>query len=123
MLIIGLKLRLKDKTPITAYTYTLFPLMDKCVPAVEWKLLVTGDGVQSQHIRCHQLIEGDDLSMLVSDFKEKHAKAVILINTHDSYSIAPQFLKGQCGKTYMHNNQIHEASRLCGRCDVRNHES
>ncbi len=89
----GLKLRLKGRTTlIAAYTYALFPRMDKCVP-VDWKILVTDD-VQSQHIRCHPLQDGDELSMLVSNFKEQHAKAVILINTQDNYSIAPQFLKG-----------------------------
>ncbi len=91
----GLKLRLKGQTTLlAAYTYALFPRMEKCVP-VDWKILVTDD-VQSQHIRCHPLQEGDELSMLVSNFREQHAKAVILINTQDNYSIAPQFLEGQC---------------------------
>ncbi len=67
--------------------------MDKCV-VVDWKILVTDD-VQSHHIRCHQLQDGDKLSMLVSNFKEQHAKAVILINTQDNYSIVPQFLEGE----------------------------
>ncbi len=68
--------------------------MDKCVP-VDWKILVTDD-VQSQHIRCHPLQDGDELSMLVSNFKEQHAKAVILVNTQDNYSIDRQFLEGEC---------------------------
>lgn len=69
--------------------------MDKCV-AVDWRIL-TAEDVQSQHIRCHQLHPDDDLAMLVSNFKEGHAKAVILVNTQENYSIAPQFLKGMYG--------------------------
>ena len=63
---------------------------------VDWKPLVTDD-VQAQHIRCHELQEGDELSMLVANFKGQHAKALILINTQDNYSIAPQFLEGRVG--------------------------
>ena len=61
---------------------------------VDWKPLVIDD-VESQHIRCHELQEGDELSMLVANFKAKHAKALILINTQDNYSIASQFLEGR----------------------------
>ena len=60
---------------------------------VDWKILATED-VQSQHIRCHELLPKDDLAMLVANFKQAHAKAVILINTQENYSIAPQFLEG-----------------------------
>ena len=61
---------------------------------MDWKPLVT-DNVESQHIRCHELHEGDELSMLVANFKAQHAKAVILINTQDNYFIAPRFLEGR----------------------------
>ncbi|XP_064393609.1 uncharacterized protein LOC135341066 isoform X2 [Halichondria panicea] len=90
----GLKLRLKNctTTQLASYTYALYPFMDKCV-AVDWKIMVTDD-VQSHHIRCHQLQAGDKLSVLLSNFKKQHAKAVILINTQDNYSIVPQFLEG-----------------------------
>ena len=60
---------------------------------VEWTTIVT-KCVQSQHIHCHELLPEDDLAMLVADFKQAHAKAVILINTQENYSIVPQFLKG-----------------------------
>ena len=75
--------------------------MEKYVP-VDWKILVTDD-VQSHHIRCHELQDGDELSMLVSNFKDQHAKAVILINTQNNYSIVPQFLESkfacECGNS------------------------
>ena len=95
MLFSGLKLRLKNctTTQLASYTYALYPFMDKCV-AVDWKIMVTDD-VQSHHIRCHQLQAGDKLSVLLSNFKKQHAKAVILINTQDNYSIVPQFLEGE----------------------------
>ena len=67
--------------------------MYKCVP-VDWKPLVT-DSIESQHIRCHELQEGNELSMLVANFKGQHAKALVLINTQDNYSFAPQFLEGK----------------------------
>ena len=90
---VGLKLKLQDQTePFKLFSYALFPLTDKCVP-VDWKVLVSDD-VESEHIRCHGLRDGDDLSMLVANFKGQHAKALILLNTQENYSIAPQFLEG-----------------------------
>ncbi len=95
MLFTGLKLRLQGQTALLAdYTYALFLLTDKYM-SVDWNIMVTADDVQSHHIRCHQLQVGDELSMLVSNFKKQHAKAVILINTQDNYSIALQFLEGE----------------------------
>ena len=66
-----------------------------CVP-VDWKLLVSEDDVPAHdHIRCHQLREGDVLSMLLTKFEGQRAKVLVIINTEDNYSIKPHFMKGR----------------------------
>ena len=40
--------------PFASFTYTLSPLTDRLAP-VDWKLLVTTEDIESQHIRCHEL--------------------------------------------------------------------
>ena len=66
--------------------------MDKLIP-VDWKLLVTED-VESQHVRCHELQAGDNLSELIAGFQKACAVAVVLINTSDNYILHPSFLLG-----------------------------
>ena len=77
--------------PFESFTYALSPLTDKLTP-VDWKLLVT-EKVESQHIRCHELQAGDNLSELIASFQKAHALAVVLINTSDSYILQSSFLE------------------------------
>ena len=58
------------------------------------------DEVQSQHIRCHVLQPEDNLQELVSTFKKALAKAVVLVNTQDNYTLAPEFTSGMEKSTF-----------------------
>ena len=79
--------------PLATFSYALYPCIDKYMP-VDWILLVANK-VQGQHIRCHTLQQGDNLSFLIATSKAQQAEAIILINTQDNYSIAPQFQEGR----------------------------
>ena len=74
------------------FTYALSPFTKKLV-AVDWKLIVN-DEIQGQHIRCHILQADDNLPELVSSFRKAHAKAVILVNTQESFTLAIKFKAG-----------------------------
>lgn len=82
-----------DGKDVASFTYTRSSLTDKLTP-VDWKLLVAEDDVQSQHIRCHKLQMGDNLSDLIDTFQKAHAVAVVLINTSESNILDPSFIKG-----------------------------
>ena len=87
-----MQLKLDDQDlPFESFTYALSPLTDKLTP-VNWKLLVT-EKVESQHIRCHELQAGDNLSELIASFQKAHALAVVLINTSDNYILQSSFLE------------------------------
>ena len=60
---------------------------------MDWKLLVT-ENVGRENIRCHELQAGDTLQELVTGFQETNAKAVVLINTSNGYSLNPPILAG-----------------------------
>lgn len=81
-----------DGKDVASFTYTRSSLTDKLTP-VDWNLLVAED-VQSQHIRCHKLQMGDNLSDLIDTFQKAHAVAVVLINTSESDILDPSFIKG-----------------------------
>ena len=86
----GLQLSQKGhKQAFISYSYALTPLMDAPVRA-EWKTL-TAEGLECQHIRCHQLQKGDILSSLVTKYKKSLAVAVILVNTEDSFQLPQEF--------------------------------
>ena len=90
---IGLKLKVQGQTnPNICYTYTLSPFTEKLV-LIDWKIIVNDD-IQSQHIRCHALQPGDKVKDLISSFKQALAKAVVLINTQDNYTLAPELIEG-----------------------------
>ena len=72
--------------------------MDKLV-LIDWKIIVNDD-IQSQHIRCHALQPGDKVKDLISSFKRALAKAVVLINTQDNYTLAPEFTEGMTKANY-----------------------
>lgn len=79
--------------PIAFFTYALSPLTYKLVP-VDWKLLVTSDDVECQHIRCYELQDGDNLPELIAGFLKACAVAIVLINTTDDYILHHSFLSG-----------------------------
>ena len=90
----GLQLKLDGQDrPFVSFTYALSPLTDKLAP-VDWKLLVTTEDIESQHIRCHELQTGDNLPELVASFQNSYAVAVVLINTSDNFTLHPRFLAG-----------------------------
>ena len=60
---------------------------------MDWKLLIT-ENVGCQNIRCHELQAGDKLQELITDFQETNAKAVVLINTSNDYSLNRPILAG-----------------------------
>ena len=89
----GLQLKLNGQDlPFASLTYALSPLTNKLVP-VDWQLIVTED-VRSQHIRCHELQDGDNLRELIAGFRKAYTVAVVLINTSDNYILQPSFLSG-----------------------------
>ena len=61
---------------------------------MDWKLLVTSGDVESVHIRCYELQDGDNLPELIADFQEAYVVAIVLINTTDNYILQPSFLSG-----------------------------
>ena len=90
----GLQLKLDGQDrPFVSFTYALSPLTDKLAP-VDWKLLVTTEDTESQHIRCHELQTGDNLPELVASFQNSYAVAVVLINTSDDFTLHSTFLAG-----------------------------
>ena len=60
---------------------------------MDWKLLLTEDA-RRQHIRCHELQDGDNLRELIASFQKAYAVAVVLINTSDDYILQSSFLSG-----------------------------
>ena len=78
--------------PFASFTYALSPLTDKLTP-VDWKLLVTED-VECQHIRYHELRDGENFLELITDLQKAHTLAVVLINTSENYSLCASFLIG-----------------------------
>ena len=96
---VGLKLKLQDQPhPSVCYNYALSPFVDKPV-LIDWKIFVNDD-IQSQHIRCHALQPGDKVKDLISSFRRALAKAVVLINTQDKYTLGPEFTKGVARGNY-----------------------
>ena len=82
--------RENDLTPLKSFDYVLFPGMKLSLP-VEWTYLTT-EKVESENIRCHKLQAGDHLTDLLEEFGQSYAKAVVLINTEDSYQLAEEFI-------------------------------
>ena len=50
--------------------------------------------IQSEHIRCHVLVTGDDIPQLIAQYHLEHARAVILINDANNYALASPSLYG-----------------------------
>lgn len=89
---IGLKVKVQgEKEPRICITYSFSPFMDKAIK-MDWKC-ISNEDVQSQHIRCHELHSGDNVRELFNQFKKAHSKALILINTQNSYSLNSEFVQ------------------------------
>ena len=79
--------------PSVSYTYAVSPFTEKPVQ-IDWKIIVNNDDIECQHIRCHALQPGDSIKELISTFKKALAKAVVLINTQDNYTLSPELTEG-----------------------------
>ena len=89
----GLKLMVQYKDePFIAFTYALTSVTERINP-VKKKVLVT-EAVQGDHVFVYTLEEGDNLAEMVLDCRGQSAKAVVLINTCEDYSVDPVYLKG-----------------------------
>ena len=76
---LGLKLRCGRETKSFSYINLERPGL------VEWKY-ISGENVNRDHIRVHQLQADDDISNLFDDFRQEYTKAVVLINCEDDLS-------------------------------------
>ena len=65
---------------------------------MDWKFLEK-DAIEGEHIRCHKLQENEELAKVLVIFETHNAKAVVLINTSDSYCLTPKLL-----------SEVHESS-------------
>ena len=89
----GLKLKRKgQQTPFQSFAYALFPTTKKSSP-VHWQYL-SMEATEGENIRCHQLQAGDQLVELLKELGESLTKALLLINTEDSYSLPREYILG-----------------------------
>ena len=85
----GLKLKLEKQTALLhSFSYALFPTLERSSP-VDWQYLVT-EHQETQNIRVHQLQKGEKLQELLKEFQQSYAKAVLLINIEDDYTLPPE---------------------------------
>ncbi len=68
--------------PFKTYDYTP-AIVCNTVTCTDWYLLSAYD-IVSDHIRIHELREGDNLLACIEEYQRDHTKAVILINTNDT---------------------------------------
>ena len=74
------------------FDYALTPFMEESVP-IPVKVLVT-EAVEGQHIRCHELQQGQSLLELISSCQNSDAKGLILVNNEDTHVLNSEFLVG-----------------------------
>ena len=75
-----------------AFNYAPIPLTEGINP-VKKKVLVT-ESVQGDHVFVHKLEAGDNLAQLVAEYRGNSAKAVVIVNTAESYTVHPTHLEG-----------------------------
>ena len=75
------------------FSYALSPLTKEPVD-VEKRIWHRAHPIQSEHIRCHVLTQNDKIPQLIAQYHREHARAVILINDADNYTLASPFLQG-----------------------------
>ena len=87
--IIGLKLKQKDRgLPFRAYNYTPAITYEAELTGTDWHLLSLYDMV-GDHVRIHELKEGEDLLQCVKGYQRDEARAVIVINTTEDNTLPP----------------------------------
>ena len=57
---------------------------------VDWRLL-SSFHVESEHIRIHELKEGDDLKEAIKSYQSAHARAVVIINNEESQTLSKKW--------------------------------
>lgn len=91
--ILGLKIRLQgNPLPSKFYTYAFSPYT-KLLKGTEEIVIVDTDR-SHKHIRCHSLKSGDKLTEIILSLRLKDVVALVLINSNDTYTLAPEFTEG-----------------------------
>ena len=58
---------------------------------VDWRKILTTEGVECQHILCHELQPGDAIGQLAAKYRKAHAVALVLVNTDGSLMLSADF--------------------------------
>ena len=83
----GLKLKQKSqKLPFRAFDYTPAINYSADLGPTDWHLLSVYD-IVGDHIRVHELREGDNLLEYAKEYWENHAQAMIVINSTEDSSL------------------------------------
>ena len=80
----GLQLRQSNQElPFKTFTYT--PAIPSKTPPtpVDWRLLASFH-VEGEHIRLHELKEGQDLKASIEEYRSEYAKAVVVVNSNNT---------------------------------------
>jgi len=90
----GLQLKsAKEQQSFKCFSYAPSPFTKEPVD-VEKMIWHRAYPIQSEHIRCHVLVPDDDIPQLIAQYHREHARAVILINNADNYTLASPSLHG-----------------------------
>ena len=94
ILFVGLQLKsAKHQKPFKCFSYALSPLTKE--PVDMEKMIWHRDyPIQSEHNRCHVLNLDDNIPKLIAQYKHEYARAVILINNADNYTLTLPSLHG-----------------------------
>ena len=60
--------------------------------STDW-IIIANEDVEGQHIQYHCLKSGDSVKSLAMSVKRVYGKALILVNTEDSYTLSPEFVE------------------------------
>ena len=94
ILLVGLQLKsAKEQQSFKCFSYapSFFTKEPVDVEKMVWHRAYP---IQSEHIRCHVLVPDDDIPQLIAQYHREHARAVILINNADNYTLASPSLHG-----------------------------
>ena len=75
-----------------AFTYTPTPVTEGINP-IKKKVLVK-KRARGDHVFVHKLEPGENLAQLVTEYRGNSAKAVVVVNTAESYTVHPTHLEG-----------------------------
>ena len=80
--------------PFKTLTYAPAVVYNNNTPptVVDWQLL-TLYHVEGNHIRIHELKEGEDLCAAIDEYKSAYAKAVVVINTEESLVLSKEIVR------------------------------